>query len=103
MLPDLPSVRLATRLAAPEPGWTVHADAVVVGSGIAGLTAALELRTRVRRVLLVTKGVLSSGSTVWAQGGIAAALTPATPRRRTCRTPSWRASGCATPAPSRPW
>ena len=76
MLPDLPSVRLATRLAAPEPGWTVHADAVVVGSGIAGLTAALELRTRVRRVLLVTKGVLSSGSTVWAQGGIAAALDP---------------------------
>ncbi|MBO3095724.1 L-aspartate oxidase [Cellulomonas dongxiuzhuiae] len=74
--PDLPSVRLATRLAAPEPGWTVHADAVVVGSGIAGLTAALELRTRVRRVLLVTKGVLSSGSTVWAQGGIAAALDP---------------------------
>jgi len=76
VLPDLPSVRLATRLAAPEPGWTVHADAVVVGSGIAGLTAALELRTRVRRVLLVTKGVLSSGSTVWAQGGIAAALDP---------------------------
>ncbi|ADG73549.1 L-aspartate oxidase [Cellulomonas flavigena DSM 20109] len=77
VLPDLPPVRLATRLAAPEPGWTVHADAVVVGSGIAGLTAALELRTRVGRVLLVTKGVLSSGSTVWAQGGIAAALDPA--------------------------
>lgn len=76
-MPGLPSVRLATRLAAPEPGWTVHADAVVVGSGIAGLTAALELRTRVGRVLLVTKGVLSSGSTVWAQGGIAAALDPA--------------------------
>ncbi len=67
---------LATRLAAPAPGWTVRADAVVVGSGIAGLTAALELRTRVRRVLLVTKDVLSSGSTVWAQGGIAAALAP---------------------------
>lgn len=29
------------------------------------------------RVLLVTKGELSSGSTVWAQGGIAAALDPA--------------------------
>lgn len=68
--------RLATRLAAPAPGWTTHADAVVVGSGIAGLTAALELRTRVRRVLLVTKGVLVSGSTVWAQGGVAAALDP---------------------------
>ncbi len=68
--------RLATRLAAPEPGWTVEADAVVVGSGIAGLTAALELRTRVPRVLLVTKDTLASGSTVWAQGGIAAALDP---------------------------
>lgn len=69
-------VRLARSLAAPAPGWTAHADAVVVGSGIAGLTAALELRTRVPRVLLVTKGELVSGSTVWAQGGIAAALAP---------------------------
>jgi L-aspartate oxidase len=68
--------RLATRLAAPAPGWVVEADAVVVGSGIAGLTAALELRTRVPRVLLVTKDTLASGSTVWAQGGIAAALDP---------------------------
>ncbi len=68
--------RLARRLAAPAPGWTTTADAIVVGSGIAGLTAALELRTHVPRVLLVTKGELSSGSTVWAQGGIAAALDP---------------------------
>ncbi|MFC8924092.1 L-aspartate oxidase [Cellulosimicrobium sp. NPDC057127] len=67
---------LARTLAAPEPGWTTTADVVVVGSGIAGLTAALELRTRVPHVLLVTKGELSSGSTVWAQGGIAAALHP---------------------------
>ncbi|MCU1431876.1 MAG: L-aspartate oxidase [Actinotalea sp.] len=67
---------LARRLAARGPGWTTSADVVVVGSGIAGLTAALQLRTRVPRVLLVTKGVLSSGSTVWAQGGIAAALDP---------------------------
>ena len=28
------------------------------------------------RVLLVTKDILASGSTVWAQGGIAAALDP---------------------------
>ncbi len=70
------ATRLATRLAAPAAGWTVEADAVVVGSGIAGLTAALELRTRVPRVLLVTKDALVSGSTVWAQGGIAAALDP---------------------------
>jgi L-aspartate oxidase len=70
------TLTLAARLAAPEPGWTAHADAIVVGSGVAGLTAALELRTRVPRVLLVTKGELASGSTMWAQGGIAAALHP---------------------------
>lgn len=73
--PDLVTP-LATRLAAPAAGWTSHADVVVVGSGVAGLTAALELRTRVAKVLLVTKGPLASGSTVWAQGGVAAALGP---------------------------
>ncbi|WP_435300629.1 L-aspartate oxidase [Timonella sp. A28] len=70
------SLTLPTRLSAPAPGWVTHADVIVVGSGIAGLTAALELRSRVGRVLLVTKDVLSSGATVWAQGGIAAALDP---------------------------
>ncbi len=69
-------LRLPARLAAPGPGWTVSADVIVVGSGIAGLTTALRLRKRVDRVLLVTKTVLSAGSTLWAQGGIAAALHP---------------------------
>jgi L-aspartate oxidase len=54
----------------------VDADVVVVGSGIAGLTAALRLRSRVAKVLVVTKDVLDAGSTQWAQGGIAAALGP---------------------------
>jgi len=69
-------VALPRRLGAPAPGWTTSADVVVVGSGIAGLTCALRLRERVDRVLLVTKTVLSAGSTAWAQGGIAAALDP---------------------------
>ncbi|XVQ10410.1 L-aspartate oxidase [Spirillospora sp. CA-255316] len=60
-------------LAAPEPGWTVHTDVVVIGSGIAGLVAALRCRAH-GRVLLVTKALLDEGSTRWAQGGIAAAL-----------------------------
>ena len=49
---------------------------MVIGSGIAGLTAALRLRAEVGKVLVVTKDVLSAGSTQWAQGGIAAALGP---------------------------
>jgi len=68
--------RFVHRLTAPAPGWTISADVIVVGSGIAGLSAALELRSKVDRVLVVTKGQLSSGSTVWAQGGVAAALDP---------------------------
>ncbi|MDQ1485496.1 MAG: L-aspartate oxidase [Actinomycetota bacterium] len=66
---------LVRRLAAPAPGWTVRADVVVIGSGIAGLTTALKAR-RAGRVLLVTKTELDAGSTRWAQGGIAAALGP---------------------------
>ncbi|WP_375493798.1 L-aspartate oxidase [uncultured Jatrophihabitans sp.] len=63
------------RLLAPEPGWEVETDVVVVGSGIAGLTTALHIsRQSALRVLLVTKDVLAAGSTRWAQGGIAAAL-----------------------------
>jgi L-aspartate oxidase len=67
---------VAGRLSAPDPGWSVSADVVVIGSGIAGLTAALRLRGRVGKVLVVTKDVLQAGSTQWAQGGIAAALGP---------------------------
>jgi len=63
------------RLAAPEPGWTDTVDVVVIGSGIAGLTAALKARD-LGTVLVVTKDVVASGSTQWAQGGIAAALGP---------------------------
>jgi L-aspartate oxidase len=48
-------------------------DVLIIGSGAAGLTAALSLATRLR-VLVLAKGTLNSGSTAWAQGGIAAVL-----------------------------
>ena len=64
------------RLLAPVPGWTIEADVIVVGSGIAGLTTALQVRTFGLTVLLVTKARVDEGSTKWAQGGIAAALGP---------------------------
>jgi len=67
-------MQIARRLASAHPGWTARADVIVVGSGVAGLTAALRLRAIGRTVLLVTKAQVNEGSTRWAQGGIAAAL-----------------------------
>src|ERR687887_2089307 len=70
-LPALPH-----KLQAPEPGWVETTDVVVVGSGIAGLTAALHLRAAGLHVTVVTKVNIDDGSTRWAQGGIAAVLDP---------------------------
>src|SRR5688572_14422889 len=50
-------------------------DVIVIGSGAAGLSAALTLAPHLR-VAVLAKGGLSSGSTAWAQGGIAAVLEP---------------------------
>ncbi len=50
-------------------------DVLIIGSGAAGLTAALTLAEH-RTVLVLAKGALNSGSTAWAQGGIAAVLEP---------------------------
>ncbi len=65
---------LPRRLTAPPPGWTVTADVIVVGSGIAGISVALGARAAGLTVLMVTKARIDEGSTQWAQGGIAAAL-----------------------------
>jgi L-aspartate oxidase len=50
-------------------------DVVVLGSGAAGLSAALTLAPHLR-VAVLAKGDISSGSTALAQGGIAAVLEP---------------------------
>jgi L-aspartate oxidase len=51
-----------------------HADYAVVGSGIAGLRAAIELSSA-GTVLVLAKSNLSDSATAWAQGGIAVALS----------------------------
>lgn len=48
-------------------------DVLIIGSGAAGLAAALRL-PRHLRICILSKAALSAGSTPWAQGGIAAAL-----------------------------
>jgi L-aspartate oxidase len=50
-------------------------DVLVLGSGAAGLTAALTLAQQFK-VGVLAKGGLSDGATSWAQGGIAAVLEP---------------------------
>ena len=66
---------LPVRLAAPSPGWTLTSDVIVVGSGIAGLAAAIHARRAGYEVLVITKSYVNAGSTAWAQGGIAAAIS----------------------------
>lgn len=98
---------LPGRLRASEPGWTTRCDVVVIGTGIAGLTAALRIHAALRekqgatgtdgvaKVLVVTKDVLNAGSTQWAQGGIAAALGPGdTPEQHQHDTLVAGAGGC---------
>ena len=48
-------------------------DVLIVGSGLAGLSAALHLAPT-HRVAVITKRQMQDGSSAWAQGGIAAVL-----------------------------
>ncbi|MGH3515846.1 MAG: L-aspartate oxidase [Haloechinothrix sp.] len=56
------------------PRWEAGADLIVVGTGIAGLTAALRARELGLRTLVVTKAEISDSNTRWAQGGVAVVL-----------------------------
>ena len=53
----------------------LHADFLIIGSGIAGLRAAVEL-SGAGSVLILTKAEPREGNTGYAQGGIAAAVGP---------------------------
>lgn len=54
----------------------LYHDVLIIGSGAAGLTAALKLPAHLS-VAVISKAGLNSGSTPYAQGGIAAVLDPA--------------------------
>lgn len=51
----------------------ITTDVLIIGSGAAGLTAALSLPSSMK-VLVMCKGLLGTGSTAWAQGGVAGVL-----------------------------
>src|ERR1043165_9771584 len=54
---------------------TLETDFIVVGSGIAGLRAAVELAGRGARVTVLTKDRREESNTEYAQGGVAVALS----------------------------
>ena len=57
-----------------ESAYVPHAhDVLIIGSGAAGISLALRLADRAR-VGIITKGPLTEGSTLYAQGGISAVL-----------------------------
>ena len=53
---------------------SIYSDFLIIGSGVAGLRAAIEL-SRHGRVMIVTKDVPTESSTEYAQGGVAVALS----------------------------
>lgn len=50
-------------------------DTLIIGSGLAGLSLALKLADQ-QKIAVITKKSLLDGASAWAQGGIAAVLSP---------------------------
>ena len=55
--------------------WRMRADVVVIGTGVAGLAAALAAHRRGRKVIVLSKA--AETATFYAQGGIAVVLPDA--------------------------
>jgi len=53
---------------------TIHTDYLIIGSGVAGLRASIELCSK-GNVLVATKDLPTESSTEYAQGGVAVALS----------------------------
>jgi len=73
--PSLAAGSSIRALPATYPRWRLDKDVVVVGSGAAGISAALTAAAAGLRVLVITKE-LAGGATPLAQGGLAAAIGP---------------------------
>lgn len=67
---------LPTRLAVGPVAHRAETDVIIVGTGAAGMAAAIRVLDAGRRVTMITKGSLGDGSTAWAQGGLAAVTRP---------------------------
>ncbi|MDV6012697.1 L-aspartate oxidase [Haloechinothrix sp. LS1_15] len=57
-----------------EAVWEADADLVVIGTGVAGLSAALRAHELGLRTLVLTKATVTDSNTRWAQGGLAVVL-----------------------------
>ncbi|MDZ4718922.1 MAG: FAD-dependent oxidoreductase [Roseiflexaceae bacterium] len=74
--PHLDTIRVATPryIADPSTSSQIHTtDVLVIGGGLAGLTAAL-IAAEHTDVTLLARVTLTESNSAWAQGGIAAAL-----------------------------
>ena len=54
---------------------TIKTNVAIIGGGLAGLSLAIRLADKGIQVLIVSKKELTEGSSLYAQGGIAAVLS----------------------------